>query len=297
MERKIVATIVVTYNRLALLQEGIESLRSQTFTYQQIIVINNGSTDGTLDWLSRQGDIITITQENLGGAGGFNTGMRYAAENGYEYCWVMDDDVICNPNALQELYNGYHVKKNIGFVCSKVSGTNGNAMNTPTVGDKLNEGYDNYYDLIEQQMIKVIEATFVSLFVSTKLIFELGLPIKEFFIWGDDTEFTNRVSSYYDCYLCCKSEVIHKRIIQTSLSFDRETDSKRIKNYFYMFRNRGYNRIKYKGERKRSVLTEGYLDAFRYFLHGKWRQAIVYFKAMNSFLSFNPKVEMPVVNK
>jgi len=298
MESKTVATIVVTYNRLALLQEEIESLRCQTFTSHQIIVINNGSTDGTLDWLEQQKDIITITQGNLGGAGGFNTGMRYAAENGYEYCWVMDDDVICSPNALQELYNGYHLKENIGFVCSKVSGTDGNAMNTPVVGDKLGKGYPNYYDMIEHQMIKVVEATFVSVFLSTKVIFELGLPIKEFFIWGDDTEFTHRVSSHYDCYLCCKSEVVHKRTIQAGLTFEKETDPKRLRNYFYMFRNNGYNRKTYKGERKSFILAKGYFDAIYYYLlRGRWKHARILFKAMKSFISFCPAVQMPEVHK
>lgn len=98
-----VCIVVVTYNRLELLKEVVESLRNQTYTECQILVVNNGSTDSTLEWLSLQSDIITITQENCGGAGGFHTGMKYAAENEYDYCWVMDDDVISEPNALEEL--------------------------------------------------------------------------------------------------------------------------------------------------------------------------------------------------
>lgn len=294
MEQKIVATIVVTYNRLNLLQEEIESLRAQTFKDNQIVVINNGSTDGTLDWLKQQNDIITITQGNLGGAGGFNTGMRYAVENGYKYCWVMDDDVICSPDALQELYDGYHKKENIGFVCSRVSGIDGKAMNTPVVEDRGKDGYGNYYDLIEQQMIKVKEATFVSVFLATEKIKELGLPIKEFFIWGDDTEFTYRVSSKYDSYLCCKSTVVHKRNIQKGLTFDTEIDPKRLKNYFYMFRNNGYNRVKYKNERIFFILAQGYYRTFFYYLiRGKWSHARILFKAMNSFIGFKPAIEFP----
>ena len=99
MAVKTVAIIAVTYNMLELLKEEINSLREQTYKDAQIIVVNNGSTDDTLSWLQQQQDIITITQKNLGGAGGFYTGMKYAAENGYKYCWVMDDDVICQPTA------------------------------------------------------------------------------------------------------------------------------------------------------------------------------------------------------
>lgn len=297
MDKKKVATIVVTFNRLALLQEEIESLRKQTFKDNQIVVINNGSTDGTLDWLKEQKDIITVTQGNLGGAGGFNTGMRYAAENGYEYCWVMDDDVICSPIALQELYDGYHKKENIGFVCSKVSGVDGRPMNTPVVENRGKGGYACYYDLIEEQMIKVKEATFVSVFVSTKIIRELGLPIKEFFIWGDDTEFTYRVSSKYDSYLCCKSEVVHKRKIQAALDFINETDPKRLNNYFYRFRNNGYNKVKYKGERKSFVILEYFETVFYYLLHGKPKHARILFKGMTAFWTFKPQMEYPKCSK
>jgi GT2 family glycosyltransferase len=298
MDKKKVATIVVTYNRLTLLQEEIESLRKQTFKDNQIVVINNGSTDGTLDWLKEQKDIITVTQGNLGGAGGFNTGMRYAAENGYEYCWVMDDDVICSPSALQELYDGYHKKENIGFVCSKVSGIDGRPMNTPVVDNRGTNGYGKYYDLIEHQMIKVKEATFVSVFLSTNIIKEIGLPIKEFFIWGDDTEYTNRISQKHDSYLCCKSEVVHKRKIQGGISFDKETDPIRLKNFFYMIRNNSLNNVKYRGGRKSNILLSGYRESlFHYFLRGKYKHACILFKAMSAFFSFNPSVEYPDCTK
>lgn len=292
MQNKTVATIVVTFNRLALLQEEIESLRKQTFKDNQIVVINNGSTDGTLDWLKEQKDIITVTQGNLGGAGGFNTGMRYAAENGYEYCWVMDDDVICSPSALQELYDGYHKKENIGFVCSKVSGIDGRPMNTPVVDLRGKNGYGSYYDLVEWQMIKVREATFVSVFLPTAVILEMGLPIKDYFIWGDDTEYTNRLSKRYDCYLCCKSEVVHKRTIQFGLRFDEETDDRRLKNYFYMLRNACNNNVRYRGYSKPRTIMKGYFEGIsKYLFKGKVKQAKIMFRAMNAAVSFNPEIE------
>ena len=53
-------------------------------------------------------------------------------------------------------------------------------------------------------------ASFVSLFVPSRIIKELGLPIKDFFIWSDDWEFTRRISRKYPCYLAGKSVVTHK---------------------------------------------------------------------------------------
>lgn len=239
---KRVAVIIVTFNRLQMLKEEITSVRKQTFDSFDIIVVNNGSTDDTPNWLSEQPDIITITQDNLGCTGGMFTGIKYAVENGYELCWVMDDDVEYKNNSLEELIKSYDLLQgNVGFLCSKVEGIDGKPMNVPNVDNRpLDNGYSHYYDLVDRQMIKVIDATFVSLFFSSNVVKNVGLPLKEFFIWGDDTEFTTRITKRYRGYLCCNSIAIHKRVIQSDLSFETENDKKRLRNYFYMFRNRAF---------------------------------------------------------
>ena len=229
---KKIGIVVVTFNRLQLLKEVIDSLRVQTYSDFDIIVVNNGSTDDTPNWLEKQADIITITQENLGGAGGFHTGMKYVAEHGYEYCWVMDDDVVCNPTALEELIKAYNTVPEAGFVCSRVVGINGKPMNTPTALGAYKDGdYTDTFELVnEHQMVRVTTATFVSVLINTNIIRSIGLPYKEFFIWGDDTEYTQRISKDYRCYVACKSEVLHKRRIQKSLSVYEETDENRLPN-------------------------------------------------------------------
>lgn len=55
-----VGIVVVTYNRLSLLKECIDALRHQTYKNFRIVIVNNGSTDGTCEWLSLQNDLIVI---------------------------------------------------------------------------------------------------------------------------------------------------------------------------------------------------------------------------------------------
>ena len=89
-----IAAVVVTYNRLPLLQKCVKKLEAHT-TPCDILIVNNASTDGTTEWLGEQRHecfFACNTGANLGGAGGFNYGMRWAVEAGYEYLWVMDDD-------------------------------------------------------------------------------------------------------------------------------------------------------------------------------------------------------------
>lgn len=94
--------IVVTYNRLELLKKSIGALRRQQ-RLDQIVVVNNGSNDGTKEWLDGQADLQVIHQENVGGSGGFHTGIKVAYDEGADWIWCMDDDVFPKDGCLDEL--------------------------------------------------------------------------------------------------------------------------------------------------------------------------------------------------
>lgn len=237
---KQIGIVVVTYNRLEVLKKNVQSLRNQTYLNKQIIVINNGSTDNTKQWLEEQADLIVIHQENLGGAGGFYTGLKYVAENNFEYCWFMDDDVVCQPTALEEFINVTHSlsSQDWGFLCSTVIDTNNNLTNVPEIDFRKSPSKEpNWGEKLAIGLIKVRQASFVSVFVQTKSIYQYGLPLKDFFIWGDDTEYTLRLSNHLPCYQVGKSIVQHLRTMTQGLDFLKEKDLHRLRLYFYMYRN------------------------------------------------------------
>ena len=70
-----IIAVVVTYNRRELLKRNIACLRLNT-PVSSIVVVNNGSTDGTGAWLDEQEDLTVIHQENVGGSGGFYRGIQ-----------------------------------------------------------------------------------------------------------------------------------------------------------------------------------------------------------------------------
>ena len=290
-----VAAVVVTYNRLQLLKECIEALRNQTYKNLDLVIVNNGSTDGTGEWLAMQKDLIVITQENLGGAGGFNTGMRYVAEHGYDYCWVMDDDVICDANALQEFFNSFSiVGENFGFLCSSVFDKFGNPCNVPSVLPASKKGYPDWPKYLDNGIVKVVLATFVSVFVPTENIRKYGLPIKDFFIWGDDSEFTYRMSKHLPCYMIGKSQVTHMREMAKGLVFLKETNPNRIKMYKYMYRNGFYNARKGCSVSNYPLIL--YVkQCFSIFIKGlirfKFKHLGVLIQGVCTALFFHPKIE------
>ncbi|MDY4058493.1 MAG: glycosyltransferase family 2 protein [Alloprevotella sp.] len=99
---KIIA-VVVTYNRLALLQRTIAALKAQTRPLDAIVVVNNGATDGTAEWLEAQQALTVFTQDNVGGSGGFARGIGEAYAMGADRIWCMDDDVFPRPACLENL--------------------------------------------------------------------------------------------------------------------------------------------------------------------------------------------------
>lgn len=94
-----ILAIVVTYNRSKLLARCIDYLVSQERKPDEILIINNGSTDDTESVLLDK-KVSFITQANAGGAGGFQRGIEFGLTNGFDAIWLMDDDGYADEKAL-----------------------------------------------------------------------------------------------------------------------------------------------------------------------------------------------------
>lgn len=299
--KETVAAVVVTFNRKELLKECLDSLLKQTRMSDSIIIMNNASTDGTEEMLKKEYldnpifDYVNLG-ENLGGAGGFYYGMKRAYEKGFDWIWVMDDDVEAKEDALDKLLD-FKDRRKVAFLCSKVVGINGGIMNTPEIDRRPNSNlYPCWGDLLEKGVIKVRENTFVSIVFNKKIIKQKGLPIKEFFIWGDDYEYTLRLTSSLAGSLIGESVVVHKRAIQKPPNILRETDVKRIKNFFYQIRNSLYIQKKY---RKKINYLYAMLVNFKliflclFSFNHPLLKAKMIISAIIASIFFNPKIRFP----
>ncbi len=241
-----VAAVIVTYNRLELLKKSVAAVEKQTFNCD-IIIIDNASTDDTVQWVQsyiENKDNISYlnTGANLGGAGGFNFGMRKTVELGYDYVWIMDDDCIPNPDSLEKLMSADTVlggSANYGFLSSKVLWTDGSLCLMNRQKFKKQNTENDYFT--EKGLKPVTQATFVSLLFPAETIKKAGLPIKEFFIWGDDIEYTRRISVRMDLpsYLVEDSAVVHAMAQNTGSNIATDVPE-RIERYNYAFRNENY---------------------------------------------------------
>ena len=98
--------IIVTYNRLSLLQECLMNVFSQTVPFHQILVVDNHSTDGTAQYLdSLEYSELTVLHlpENIGGAGGFARGLKEIAGGDCDWVLIIDDDAMIGSRYMEEI--------------------------------------------------------------------------------------------------------------------------------------------------------------------------------------------------
>ena len=296
MEKKQVAAVVVTYNRLPLLQKCIKSLQAQTVPCD-ILVVNNASTDGTAQWLETQQEAKVLTARNtganIGGAGGFNFGIRWAVEDGWENLWLMDDDCLPEPEALEKLLKADRLLDgDYGWLSSRALWTDGSECRMNR--QKLKKGGQDSPSFAEEGLIEAVQATFVSLFLRAEMVRAFGLPIKEFFIWGDDVEYTRRIAvrGKKASYVAGESRVIHamKDNGGSSIAIDPE----RIDRYYYAYRNEAFT---YRQEGVRGIcyyLAKCGLNFCRILVKApdrKGKRIRVLLRSMLSGMAFRPEIE------
>jgi len=292
-----IAAIVVTYNRKELLQTCVECVLAQEGAVCDILIIDNASTDGTHEAIEPfLGGRVRYfnTGENTGGAGGFNFGIKKALEAGYDLLWLMDDDTQPCPNALAELLAaGTALKGEYGFLSSTAFWTDGTVCRMNR--QKVCKGRRKSKTPEAQGVVPISQATFVSFMISAAGVRRFGLPIKEFFIWGDDIEYTRRIAvrGGETGYLAVQSRVVHAMKSNTGSNIAVDT-TERLWQYAYAYRNECYF---YRKEGFLGVchyLARCTRDLFRILLFARGQRAKrlgVLFSAVWRGLSFRPQVE------
>jgi rhamnopyranosyl-N-acetylglucosaminyl-diphospho-decaprenol beta-1,3/1,4-galactofuranosyltransferase len=202
-----VAAAILTHNRLELLKECVGSLRKQTRVPDEIIIVNNGSTDGTAEWLSSQKDLFVVTQPDNGSSGGFLTAIKTGYERQHDWIYCLDDDAIPLEDALEKISKSpYFFSSDTGFLCGRVVDSERKTYMTPVPIDP----FPRWYDTIGESMcIRVGEACFPGLMVSREAVKRCGLPIREFFIMDDDREYSERIARRMPGYCVLDSVVVH----------------------------------------------------------------------------------------
>ncbi len=215
--------VVVTYNRLNWLKKNINALLSQTRHPDEIIIVDNASTDGTYEFLNNLSHIKFMRlEENIGGAGGFAYGLRCAIDDGADWVWMMDDDALPYKNALEELERAIleNQNSNVGVFLSKLT-------------NKSNSKLSN-------KSSKALTGTFVGFAVKKAVVEKIGLPDADFFIYADDYDYSMRIQKAGFKMIRVHSSLIeHKDWIRQKRIFRFPFSKPNVPPWktYYLFRN------------------------------------------------------------
>ena len=215
-----VCGILVTFNRLEKLKKTINAYDSQKYSVKSLVIIDNASTDGTKEFLDEwqkeeasYKKVVVHMETNTGGSGGFTKGIEVALKEDVEWVYLSDDDAYLTDEALT-VFNDSQIVKGKGYdiVCGEVDSPDGisyfhrrksslTRYNFYEV-DSTKEDYDK--DYFEMDLF-----SFVGVFIRKSCILDVGLPMKDYFIWYDDTEYSYRLTRKHKAVCIPKIKIYH----------------------------------------------------------------------------------------
>jgi GT2 family glycosyltransferase len=147
--------IIVNWNGKQYLDDCISSLEDQTYKFFKTIIIDNNSSDDSVEFIKKKFIQIKIIQntQNFGFAQGNNIGIKYALQNNADIIILLNNDTIVDKNWLQEMINTANSNKKIGLVQAKIFIDNKDKKHIiNTVGNNIHYlgfGYCGHYKEID----------------------------------------------------------------------------------------------------------------------------------------------------
>lgn len=267
---KTVGIVICNYNKHEYLMKCIDSILQSSVNYYDVYVVDNHSEDNSVAIVKQKyGDSLRVIQnrENLGGSGGFNTGIREVLRGNYQYLMCVDNDIVMEPDNIERLYNFMEINTDVGMAGSKIC-----RMNEPNrlqeMGADINFNtcvvephFKNYIDNDDLPAVQYCDyVPACSLLMRTEIVHEIGLMPEENFIYWDDMEWGYRVRlAGYKVVALREAKVYH--------AMGTNSDSTYFPTY-YFWRNRLRFFMKYTPLHKREFMAETLLENLFQTLYG-----------------------------
>lgn len=269
MDRKI-GIVICNYNKKNFVLACIQSVLNSSRKNFDVYVVDNASVDGSADAIEEAyGNrvILIRNEENLGGSGGFNTGLRAARQQGYPYYMCVDNDIVMDEHNVENLYQFLESHKEVGIVGSKIC-----RMQHPDRLQELGAAldfekclhvplYKNYLD--NEEIPEIQDCDYVpacSLMIRDEVIDKIGLLPEENFIYWDDMEWCYKAKlAGYRVAAYREAKVLHDMGMGTGDTYF---------STYYFWRNRIRFFATYTPQDRRDVAMENLLENLFQTLYG-----------------------------
>ena len=233
MDRHLVSIIIVNHNGRHLLKGCLESVFAQSYRNFELILVDNGSSDGSVEFVRENFPSVRVValNENRGFAGGNNEGLRYA--NG-EFIALLNNDAFASRDWLKSLVGAILMDERIGICSSKIiiEGTNkidsaGDVFTTAFTGTKMGEFQDE--DRFSVRRF-VPGACAAAVLYRRAMLDEIGFFDDDFFLNHEDTDLNMRAwLAGWRCIFVPEAVVYHK--VSASIGYLSDT------SVYYFARN------------------------------------------------------------
>jgi rhamnopyranosyl-N-acetylglucosaminyl-diphospho-decaprenol beta-1,3/1,4-galactofuranosyltransferase len=211
-----IAAVIVTRNRRLMLFRLLQSLMDQIRKPDGIIVVDNGSEDGTVDFLKTFFPHVQILdlQHNVGLFGGLEIGTQFAVRQGYDAVWWIDDDAWLRPDTLESLLRCIESIDNSGQIivyCAAV-GPDGKSFTEPVtvIVDREIKTYFTLNSDLQDQIYETIIGPNIGVYVPRYIIEHIGPPRADMVFCGEYEFLFRARKSGFKAFRCFRSIVYHK---------------------------------------------------------------------------------------
>lgn len=254
-----VCAVLVTYNRLECLKKVLRGINEQTHKVERIFIFDNDSSDGTDDYLKKQGFAIIDNVEqlvllsdkqfgicfrnskNLGGAGGFANAIKMAKEFASDYLWIMDDDVYPEPDCLAKLL----AKMKENNVQAAIPSRNDENYQDLVCLDIDFSDFKKFwtwwrkkpaqYPLTKEQYF-VADMPFEGPLIKTELVRKIGIPDQGFFLEYDDSDYAQRILQHSKIVYVTDA-ILHRQLAKKNPGNTQKTHEPYTWRMYYTLRN------------------------------------------------------------
>lgn len=274
MSNPAVLIAIVNWNNKKFILRILESLQGISYDSYTILVVDNNSTDGSVEAVREQFNNVDLllNKENIGSTGGFNAALKHAAESsGYDYVWLLDNDAEVEIDTLSKMVSFMEANKDVGMCGCEIYDNyvrdfmveSGSFV---TKSGRLQAVFDKYKVPPKNPEVDFVVAC--SCLVRVDALKTVGFMDERYFLFWDDIDYSFKMKKHgYKVAVASEAKAYHKPFLY----------GERLFNSYYEIRNR-------------LLFTSKYFNFIRRFISYIWLSRFVskyYFYALFQNNSFN----------
>jgi GT2 family glycosyltransferase len=289
--------VLVNWNKPFLTLECVKSIRKSNFKNYKIVVVENGSTDNSVELLTNNDDFhLIISSENLGYTGGNNIAIKYCLKQNLDFIFLLNNDTLLLPDTIGILLNSAKKDNTIGIIQPKIFfyPETDKLWCGPTSFNKvlLTSRLGGYGKWDTEKFNKFKELPFsvgCATLIKKEVFDSIGLLDDDFFAVCEDVDFGIRaIKANYKIIYEPNSTIYHLESISAG----------GINNYFYVFlQTRSQILLINKHAKNKFHLLfamsiyflRAHYRAFRLFISGNYKSSKSIVIAFRNYFTFNIK--------